>query len=86
MPYSLCFGQWPKISSTATPPSLTYAAKSNMSVLKEFKLAEVSSLSAVRIVGSDNTTINYRTLLDDGYLTNLDLAIVRDTNIRLEMS
>jgi hypothetical protein len=43
--------------------------------IKGFKLAEVCSISAGRIVGSENTTISYRTLLDHGYLTNLDITI-----------
>jgi hypothetical protein len=52
-----------------------------MSVLKEVKLAEVCSLCVGRIVGSENTIFNYRTLLNDRYFTNLDIAIARDTNI-----
>jgi len=52
-----------------------------MSVLKEVKLVKVCSLCIKQIVRSENTTFNYKTLLNNKYLTNLDITIIRDINI-----
>ena len=61
--------------------SLVSPIKSNMSVLKECKLAEVRPLSTRRKVGSEIQQLVIETLLDNRYLTNLDIAIARDTNV-----
>jgi hypothetical protein len=66
--------------------SLVSPIKSNMSVLKEFKLAEVCVLSSARIVRSENTTISYRTLLDYG-ISPILVSPLREIRILyLEMS